>query len=249
MSDAPDRSAYIVTGTTRGIGKALADEVSRRGHLLFSLSRAPESHSPAKHNYPCDLRDVHAIEPVMLRLMRDVPHTACRELVLVNNAGVLEPIVFLENQISRDIAEAVSVNLTAAAILMSLFIRESAAWLASRRIINITSGAADNPYAGWSLYGATKAGLNMLTRCAAAEQKQRASGVSIVAVAPGVVDTRMQSLIRKADNSDFPSRPRFVDLKKEGRLADPAQVASLLLDLDAGGGFQSGGIYDLREVQ
>jgi benzil reductase ((S)-benzoin forming) len=243
------QSAYIVTGTNRGIGKGLADEIVRRGHLLFSVSRGPETHQGARRHYMCDLRDVDASRRVMVQIMRDVPHASCRETVLVNNAGVLEPLGFLENHAPDAIADAVGVNLTAVAILMSLFIRESSAWPGSRRIINISSGAASHSYPGWSIYCATKAALNMLTQCAAAEQRERPNGVCVVAVAPGVVDTRMQTLIRNAAESDFPSRPRFVKMKEEGRLADPSQIAALLLDLDSGAKFESGGIYDLRKVQ
>jgi benzil reductase ((S)-benzoin forming) len=243
------KTAYIVTGTTRGIGRALADKILRRGHMLYCISRAPEMPATDRRNYTCDLRDAHAVSKVMHRLMHDVSHGGPGDVVLVNNAGMLNPIGSLENHESEKLAQALSVNLTAPAMLMSIFIRQSLDRAGSRRIINITSGAALQPYAGWSLYCAAKAGLNMLTRCAALEQTTCPNGVSVVAVAPGVVNTDMQRLIRTTGESDFPSRPRFIKLKEEGLLEDPARVAGLILDLDAGGKFQSGGIYDLRMVQ
>ncbi|RJQ70536.1 MAG: SDR family NAD(P)-dependent oxidoreductase [Desulfobacteraceae bacterium] len=242
-------AAYIVTGTTRGIGQALAEEIALRGHMLFCISRAPEMQTGGRRNYMCDLRDPGETSKVMSRLMNDVPHASCSDVVLVNNAGTLAPIGFLENHTPVQMSDPMQVNLMAPAVLISSFIRESDRWGASRRIINITSGAALHPYAGWSLYCAAKAALNMLTRCAALEQEIRPNGVSICAVAPGVVNTGMQALIREAKDTDFPARARFLKMRQEGRLAEPAKVAALILDLDAGGKFQPGGIYDLRRVE
>jgi benzil reductase ((S)-benzoin forming) len=242
------RFAYIVTGTTRGIGRALADDILHRGHMLYTISRAPDMQTPGRINYMCDLRDTHAISKTMPRIIQDMAPTVRDGVVLVNNAGALDPIGFMENHTPGQIADALCVNLTAPSVLMSLFINQTHTWQCSRRIINITSGAAFNPYAGWSLYCAAKAGLNMLTRCAALEQSTHPNGASVVAVAPGVVNTDMQRLIRQTKESDFPARSKFMNLKMDGNLTDPARVAALLLDLDAGGSFQSGGIYDLRNA-
>lgn len=241
-------SAYIVTGTTRGIGRALADAVVHRGHLLFSISRAPESQAPARRNYTCDLRDAEQAGKVMTRIMQDVP-SSCGDVVLINNAGVLTPMGFLDRHAPDRIADAMHVNLMAPVLLMIGFIRESAGWRAARRIINISSGAGWHPYAGWAIYCASKSALNMITRCVALEQQARPEGVTVSAVAPGVVDTDMQSLIRGAEDADFPARPRFTRMKDENRLASPEHVAGLILDLDAGGQFGSGGLYDLRKVE
>jgi benzil reductase ((S)-benzoin forming) len=88
----------------------------------------------------------------------------------------------------------------------------------------------------------------MITRCAALEQSEGPGGVSISAIAPGVVDTDMQAQIRASNEADFPARSRFVQMRAEGRMPTSAQVAALILDLDADGQFRNGGIYDLRDA-
>jgi benzil reductase ((S)-benzoin forming) len=247
MSVGKPPSAYIVTGTTRGIGKALAEEIVRRGSLLFSLSRSPDEAKGEWRNYRCDLRDIGQVQTAMDHLLNEIPYGRCGDVVLINNAGVLTPIGPLEKVESAANA-SVQVNLVAPMRLMALFIRAAVRVRGERRIINITSGAGRHPYAGWGLYCAAKAAINMLTRCAALEQRGRPEEVGICAVAPGVVATEMQGDIRQASDADFPERSRFLRLAESGGLLEPDRVAGLILDLDASGQFRPGEIYDLRRV-
>ena len=242
------QTAYIVTGTTRGIGKALADAIVERGRLLFSISRAPERHDPGRHNFHCDLRDSDQVASVIQRLVPAIPLSAVQQLILINNAGRLTPIGSLETIVARQINDLMQINVVAPACLMGAFMRLTAAFEGQRRIINISSGAAHHPYAGWSLYCASKAALEMLSACAAAEQGYRTQPVGICSVAPGVVDTDMQADIRRAGEADFPARSKFVNMSEQGRLFSPRQVAQMLLDLDDRGQFEPGRCYDLRDA-
>ncbi|MBR9981014.1 MAG: SDR family NAD(P)-dependent oxidoreductase [Desulfatitalea sp.] len=242
------QTAYLVTGTTRGIGKALAAEVAARGQRLFTLSRAPEGPVAGGYNYTCDLRYSDQIDQAMARVLDALGRVGCREVVLICNAGVLGPIGFIDTLPADRMADHMQVNLLAPMQLMGCFIDGSRSWQGARRIILITSGAGRHPYAGWSLYCAAKAGMDMVMRCVALEQQTRPDGVSVCAVAPGVVATDMQAEIRGADNADFPNRDRFVQFQASGQLSSPESVAATLLDLDAGGQLVAGGLYDLRDV-
>jgi len=242
-------STYIVTGTTRGIGRALSEEILARGHRLFTLSRAPEKKQKNHQNFTCDLRFPEQVQQSMTRVLNGIDPERSREVVLINNAGVLSPVGFLEGLTHEQIADHMQVNLLTPMILTSLFLRGTAVWPCPRRIILITSGAARRPYAGWSLYCTSKAGLEMLMRCAALEQQKRADGVAICAIAPGVVDTEMQKFIREVDENDFPARTRFTELHASNQIESPQKVAALLLDLDAGGQLAAGGLYDIRNVE
>ncbi|MBI5064422.1 MAG: SDR family NAD(P)-dependent oxidoreductase [Desulfatitalea sp.] len=239
---------YIVTGTTRGIGKALAAEILRRGHRLCSLSRAADAVTGEWRNYHCDLRDPECVQAVMGRLLDEIDYERCADAILINNAGVLTPIGPLDTADPSGMQASLQVNLMAPMRLMALFIRAAGRVQGDRRIINITSGAGRHPYFGWGLYCAAKAAVNMLTRCTALEQRSRSDPVSVCAVEPGVVATDMQGDIRQANDRDFPDRPSFVRLAESGGLLAPEAVARLILELDAASQFQSGQIYDLRRV-
>jgi len=249
MSELSERSVYIVTGTTRGIGRALAEQIVARGDNLYTLSRAPESREGAWHNYACDLRYPDQVGQAMTRILDAMGRVPCRDAVLISNAGVLGPIEPVANLTPAQIAEHMQINLLTPTFLIGLFVRATRQMQCGRRIIAITSGAGRHPYAGWSLYCGSKAGLDMVVRCAALEQRTgEANPVSISAVAPGVVATDMQTEIRGADAADFPARARFVELHASGKLSSPKQVAATILELDAGGQFANGGLYDLRDV-
>ena len=73
----------------------------------------------------------------------------------------------------------------------------------ARRVVNISSGAASSPYAGWSVYCASKAGLDHFTRCVGLEQRGQAFPVTCIALAPGVIDTGMQEVIRASRGGIF----------------------------------------------
>ncbi len=240
--------AYIVTGTTRGIGRAMADAVIERKAQLYSLSRAPDRVTPGWHNFACDLRRPESIRPVFERLMRKVPLERLSDLVLINNAGVLEPMGPVEEAGGAKIVGHLMVNQAAPAILMSLFIGLTSGFQRSRRIVNISSGAAVHPYAGWAMYCASKAAIDMMTLCIAAEQREKPNPVAVCAVYPGKVETGMQRAVRHADPEKFPAQPDFVLAKANGDLLTPGQAAKAIISLDAAGGFDNGCIYDLRSA-
>lgn len=247
--DLNTETAYIVTGTTRGIGRALAKVIMDQGYRLYSLNRQPDSKGGLQHNFYCDLSDSHQVRKTMIRLLRSIDPAGCSELVLINNAGVLGPILPLELLNDDHLQVNLHTNLVAPIQLISQFIRSAPAAVRARRIINITSGAAHHAYAGWSMYCVAKAALNMITTCVALEQAQRNPQVAICAVAPGVVDTDMQQEIRQTSPENFPMKERFLAFQRDGKLRNPENVAELILALDRSGQFVSGGLYDLRSVR
>lgn len=241
-------TAYIVTGTTRGIGKCLAAAVTARGHRLYSISRGPNLRKGNIINHNCDLRDSGAREAAMSAILSEIPYPSISNVVLINNAAVLSPIAAVHLLTSERIETHVQVNFIAPLHLMALFLSNTDSFQGHRRVLNMVSGAARHAYAGWALYCSAKSALLMATRCAALEQNRFANGASVFAVAPGVVATDMQATIRAADETDFPLRSKFVEMQAAGRLLDPNDVAVMILDLDQNGKFHSGGFYDLRDV-
>lgn len=239
---------YIVTGTTRGIGRALGEAIIAEGDQLLSLSSAPDQTEGNWVNVSCDLRSFDSLVPCMQRLLAFVDYSSTDCMVLINNAGVLAPIGPLGKIQEERMADHIKVNQMAPFVLMSAFIRLTKDYAGGRRIINISSGAARHPYAGWGLYCASKAALEIMTACAAREQMDDDHPVSICAVSPGKVETDMQVMIRGTRPEQFPAQPQFVQAKASGDLETPHAVAHLLLSLDQQGQFKNGGIYDLRKT-
>ena len=115
------------------------------------------------------------------------------------------------------------------------------------RVTTISSGAAMRPLASWSAYCTAKAGLDMWTRCLAEEGASQ--NITAVSVAPGIVDTGMQTAIRSASEEDFPLRANFVGYHEDGQLSDPEHVAAALFPLiTAHTVEQSGQRFDVRDL-
>ncbi|MEJ2641704.1 MAG: SDR family NAD(P)-dependent oxidoreductase [Desulfosarcinaceae bacterium] len=242
-------NTYLVTGTTRGLGLGLVQAIADRGDVALTLSSAPDSDQSGHVNVQADLADAAILPSRLDLLLERIDPAATEALVLINNAGLLEPLMPLERAAADSIGKAYAVNLVAPAILMAHFLSRTEKLTLPRRIINISSGAATKPYSGWGCYCSSKAGLEMLTRCVAEEQARGDHPAHVCAVAPGVVDTDMQRQVRETTDALFPHRQKFVQLHQQGALAPPLSVAHRLLALDEAGRFKSGGCHDLREFR
>jgi NAD(P)-dependent dehydrogenase (short-subunit alcohol dehydrogenase family) len=131
-----------------------------------------------------------------------------------------------------------------AALAMSAAFTRATSSAADRRIVHISSGAGRKPYAGWSVYCATKAALDHHARCVALD---RTSGLRISSVAPGVVDTEMQAEIRASTDERFPDRPRFVEMHREHKLPTPDSVGERLVGFLVSDRFGDEAVFDLKE--
>jgi NAD(P)-dependent dehydrogenase (short-subunit alcohol dehydrogenase family) len=237
---------YLVTGHTRGIGRALVEHLGQRPQTeIIGLGRAPEGPLPGGVQWHVDLSDVAAVERVLDRLAEHVDGRRYAKAVLFNNAGVIQPIGPLAKAHPRALANALTVNLAAPMMLMGRFLATLEPVAAVRRVVNISSGAGRRPIQGWGHYCAAKAGLDMATRVLAMEAD---AGVQVVSVAPGVIDTGMQEAIRASSPADFLDHARFVELKAKGELRDAAAVAADLLRHEASGALFAEPVADLRAL-
>lgn len=235
----------IITGGSRGLGAAFVRAFTDKNHRVYAISRS----KPAD---PCewieaDLSDAEQTENSMNQVFETVEPGDLSSLVLINNAGVLGPIGQIEQADRSQITTNLSTNLNAPAILTSRFIEQSQQLAIPKWILNITSGAASNPYDGWSLYCAAKAGLDLFTRCVAKEQARAEHPVSIVNINPGVMDTRMQALIRKSSEDQFPTLQRFLNLYEENQLTPPETIANEVIKALEQGSLVSGSTYKVAD--
>ncbi|MBL8521664.1 MAG: SDR family NAD(P)-dependent oxidoreductase [Betaproteobacteria bacterium] len=236
---------FIVTGTTNGIGAALKDALAARpGVRLVCLSRAASSIEPVR-NVHIDFRNSGALDAAFASAVERAGEGPFRRAILINNAGVAQPVARFDQQNAQDLSGNLTVNVIAPMLLTSLFANAFRPHAQARLVVNISSGAAKRAIAGWSAYCTAKAALEMATRVAALEAEP---GLSICSLAPGVVDTPMQAVVRSADPAAFPDRPRFEAMKNEGALRPAADVAEDILAAIDAGRLANGGNFDLREL-
>jgi NAD(P)-dependent dehydrogenase (short-subunit alcohol dehydrogenase family) len=156
----------------------------------------------------------------------------------VNNAGVLAPIGPLAEADAAEVAANVAVNILGVAHGSQAMARHVRTRVGGGVLVNVSSGAARRPYAGWAPYCASKAAVDMLTGVVALEERH--AGLRAYAVAPGVVDTDMQAAIRATDEHRFPEVERFRQLRADHAFSSPGWVADRLLDLAFGPGDPGG---------
>jgi benzil reductase ((S)-benzoin forming) len=246
MGNPQPMNLYIVTGTTKGLGKALAERIAGdAANELIALARAPDGPIEGGTGYRLDLDDVAAIEHVFDRVEAHVKAKRFAKAVLINNAGVIAPVGPIDRVPGQEIARAITVNLVAPLLLMRRFLLATAG-IPVRRVINISSGAGRRPIAGWGPYCAAKSGLDMASRVAA--QEMAGKGVDIVSLAPGVIDTDMQGTVRGASKDDFPDVARFREMKTGGELRDAKDVAAEILRHERAGKLTGEALLDLRTL-
>ena len=239
---------YIITGTTKGLGAALRDELAGdANNLVICLSRAPAT-GLAPVNVHVDFSDIAAIAPAFSACEALIDANRFDLAVLLNNAGVVVPLDTFDRLDPGETAHSVSINLIAPMVLTGLFANATRHRATQRLVVNISSGAAKRPVAGWSVYCASKAGLEMATRVAALEAANNDSGLAICSLAPGVIDTPMQAQVRSSTEREFPDVARFRAMKADGVLRKAGDVARDIISLIKGGKLTNGGNFDIREL-
>lgn len=186
----------VITGASRGIGAAAAREFSKAGAKLALLARsAGEIEALAAElggevlAIACDVGDFAQVEAAFAAVVAQFGALD----VLVNNAGVVEPIARLAEADAAEFAACLQINLNGVFHGMRAALPQMRAQGAGT-IINVSSGAAVNPLEGWGAYCSSKAAALMLTRVGHLEEA--AHGIRVLGMSPGTVATEMQVKIR-----------------------------------------------------
>lgn len=189
----------VITGASRGIGAESARHLAALGAnvVLIARSAAPiealaqeiTAQGGKAMALALDVAEYSAMEQAITKTIQ----TFGQIDVLVNNAGLIDPIARLEDSDPHAWGEVVDVNLKGVYHGMRAALPHMKGQ-GSGTIINISSGAATGALEGWSHYCATKAAVLSLTRCGDKEFAEH--GITVVGLSPGTVATEMQVKIK-----------------------------------------------------
>jgi benzil reductase ((S)-benzoin forming) len=250
MQTAADEHAAIVTGVSRGLGAALARELLERGRGFFVLGVGRTNNAAlAGDRYQfahVDLADAAAIDTLLAPAFQEIERRRPDSVCLLNNAATVDGVGVVGRLSSAEISSAIATNLTAAVALANLFCRVFTDTKVSRRVINISSGAADTALPGEAVYCVAKAGMEMLTLALAAEQA--GPTFRAITVRPGVMDTDMQTFARAQPPEVLPVVELFKGFQREGRLVAPDVVASKIISRLVLGDVDDGRTYTYQDL-
>ena len=211
----------MVTGTSSGIGEYTAKYLLAQKAEVIGVARrdAPALAGHAGYTHlRGDLSDPATVAEIA-RVAGQGPLDG-----VVFNAGILESVTQVANTKLADFRKVFDVNLFAVVDLTQALVPLLRA--TKGRAIYVSSGAATNAYTGWAAYGSSKAALNLVAATLAKEEPE----LTVVSVAPGVVDTGMQDLIRGTHvgtGEMGADAQKFLELKQSGKLVDPRDSGDL----------------------
>lgn len=212
---------FVITGGGTGIGRALALTLAKKGLPVLIIGRRESL-----------LREVAGLNSCIEYLCADVSLPEGREVIikklqhvsaihgLVHNAGTIKPIKSIGSITLSEWRKVMETNVEAPLFLTQCLSEK----LQGNRVLNISSGAAYFPVKGWSAYCTSKAALSMLTQCFQLEVKD----IHFASVMPGIIDTPMQSEIRKSEQMDSEKLDFFKQLKTNNALVSPETAACFL---------------------
>lgn len=234
----------VITGASSGIGLALAGSVPFKADVVDISRSGPPEDADIGH-FAADLSSPAEWERVGSFLAGLISSHEPDRAVLIHAAGTLDPIGFVGEVDSKAYVTNVLLNTAAGQVIGHHFLAALGSRLGNFDLVMITSGAAASVYPGWSAYGAGKSAIDHWVRHAGAEQRMR-GGVRVSAIAPGVVATAMQGLIRETSEHDFPEVERFERLYEEGKLVDADDAARRIWEVIESG-LEPGSVIDLRK--
>ena len=216
----------IVTGTSTGIGAAVAAQLLAGGWDVVGIARRPAALAQARYQHlSADLSDLHAASRLIELRLAPAMSSGRRRVALVNNAARTGELGPLQDVSLVELQPTFTLNVATPLWLMGFVVRHAPAD-AAIRIVNVSSGAAVQPIPGLSAYCGSKAALRMAGMVFAQELDSpggAARDVTILSYEPGVVDTEMQVEARSYPEREFPWVGIFKGFKDSGMLV-PADV-------------------------
>lgn len=235
----------VITGASRGIGRATALECAARGARLVLGARDAARLEALATELGEGGAEALAVagdlaeQPARAALVDAAVQRFGRIDALVSNAGVIAPVAPIAGADADAWTAHLAINVVAPAALAGLALE---LLRASRgRVIHVSSGAATGVVRGWGAYCAGKAALNQINAIMAAEEPE----VVCVALSPGMTETDMQADIRRTGPGAMPDADlaRFVEAHERGTMRTAEEVGAVLAALALGAGSDLDGAF------
>ncbi|MEO8059594.1 MAG: SDR family NAD(P)-dependent oxidoreductase [Burkholderiales bacterium] len=247
---------FILTGASRGMGAAIAEQLLLPGNRVLCLSRQvnePLSARARAAGIVCDQWPVDLGQPIdaaarVQAWLATLDARTFASATLINNAAALTRIGPVDTCTDVELSASLRVGLEAPMLLCAAFLRGTRSWAAKKRVLNISSGLGRRAMAAQAPYSAAKAGLDHYTRVLALDEALQANGARVASLAPGVIDTDMQVHLRAADAAVFPDKSNFVGLKDNGQLTSTTDAAARVLAYLNRPDFGTNPVADVRDA-
>ncbi len=208
------KKAYIITGTTRGLGESIQEVLVQNNKDIFSINRQDLVDHGIK-NVLIDLNDTEGLELQLERAFEDLL-SDYDLLVFISNAAILEPLKVTSKLSLSEIQTSTNVNFIAPTLLLKFLMNQGKKILA----VNLTSGARNSNNKALSLYSSTKLAFYHYLETANLENEN----LYIMHYDPGMMDTGMQESLR-SEGSDFDRHKDFQKIYLNNKLGATTKVA------------------------
>ncbi|MDZ7857515.1 MAG: SDR family NAD(P)-dependent oxidoreductase [Sphaerotilus sp.] len=212
----------LVTGGSRGLGRALVTQWQAEGWRVIELSRS----APTADSVRVDLAQPAAVAQALAEALVGIDPLSVTELLVLHNAGTVQPLGPASNRPVGEVIDALNVNLVSGITFLATAMGHFQSCPGRKVVAQITSGAAVRAHAGLSLYSAAKAGMDQFMRVVAAEQALQPHPFSTLSLDPGALDTDMQGTLRRAAPEHYPGAAAFAQRHRDGALGQVEAVAA-----------------------
>ena len=228
----------LITGTSSGLGLALAQTYLEQGATVYGSARRP---SPIEHaNFTSSEVDIANFDELNSYLETLKVYCPSFDLVILN-AGILGEIADMKDASIEQMKETMDINLWSNKVILDSLLEVEV-----KQVVAISSGVSVSGNRGWNGYSLSKAALNMLVKLYASENEE----VHFTAFAPGLVDTRMQDQICSMEEIEkYSSIQRIQSARGTETMPTPEELAKKLPEaFEKLKSIDNGSFVDIRKM-